>query len=57
MTSEQFEGIINGAWGLVGGQANAALSGLHMPTIGGVTLGAPSLQGNAGYMVADIPVL
>lgn len=56
MTDEQFEGIINGAWGLVGGQADAALAGLHMPTIGGVTLGAPSLQGNAGYLVAEIPV-
>ncbi|MGE0403495.1 MAG: hypothetical protein AB7T06_42715 [Kofleriaceae bacterium] len=56
MTSEQFEGIIGGAWGLVGGQADQALAGLHMPTIGGVTLGAPSLAGNAGYLVADIPV-
>lgn len=56
MTDEQFEGIINGAWGLVGGQADAAMAGLHMPTIGGVMLGAPSLQGNAGYLVADIPV-
>jgi hypothetical protein len=56
MTDEQFEGIINGAWGLVGGQADAALAGLTMPSIGGVTLGAPTLQGNAGYLVADIPV-
>lgn len=56
MTDEQFEGIINGAWGLVGGQADAALAGLHMPSIGGVTLGAPTLEGNAGYLVADIPV-
>jgi hypothetical protein len=56
MTDEQFEGIVSGAWGLVGGQADSALAGLHMPSIGGVTLGAPSLQGNAGYLVADIPV-
>ncbi|MFN0252986.1 MAG: hypothetical protein ACKV2T_39290 [Kofleriaceae bacterium] len=56
MTDEQFEGIINGAWGLVGGQADAALAGLTMPSIGGVTLGAPSLTGNAGYLVADIPI-
>ncbi len=56
MTSEQFEGIINGAWGLVGGQADAALAGITMPSIGGVTLGAPSVQGNAGFLVADIPV-
>ena len=56
MTSEQFEGLINGAWGLVGGQADAALANLQMPSIGGVTFGAPAVEGRGGYMVAEIPV-
>lgn len=56
MTDEQFEGIINGAWGLIGSQADTALAGLTMPSLAGVTLGAPSLEGRSGYVVADIPV-
>ncbi|HEY4182567.1 MAG TPA: hypothetical protein VGM90_37300 [Kofleriaceae bacterium] len=56
MTDEQFEGIVNGAWGLIGGQATNALSGLTLPSLAGVQIGAPSLAGNAGYVVADLPV-
>jgi hypothetical protein len=56
LTSEQFEGIINGAWGLIQQEADSALSGLTMPSLMGVTLGQPSLVGRAGYIVGDVPV-
>jgi hypothetical protein len=56
LTSEQVEGIITGVWGVVGGQADAALAKLPMPTISGVTLGAPSIEGRDGYLFADIPL-
>jgi len=56
MTDEQIEGIITGAWGLVGGLADDALANLPLPTIAGVTLGAPTVEGADGYVVADIPL-
>ncbi|CAN5887184.1 hypothetical protein BH11MYX3_BH11MYX3_26010 [soil metagenome] len=56
MTSEQFEGIVGGAWGLVGGQADAALASLSLPSLAGIELGAPSIEGRAGYVFADLPL-
>jgi hypothetical protein len=56
LTSEQFEGIVGGAWGLIGGQADSALSSLSLPSVGGMQLGTPSLEGRAGYVFADIPL-
>ncbi len=56
LSSEQFEGIVGGAWGLIGGQADSALSSLSLPSVGGMQLGTPSLEGRAGYVFADIPL-
>ncbi len=56
MTSEQFEGIVGGAWGLVGGQADSALASLSLPSLAGIELGAPSIEGRSGYVFADLPL-
>lgn len=56
LTDEQVEGLVGGAWGLVGGQADDALANLPMPTLAGVTLGAPSISGRPGYVIADLPI-
>jgi hypothetical protein len=56
MTDAQIEGIITGAWGLVGSLADDALGNLPLPTIAGVTMGAPTVQGATGYVVADVPL-
>ena len=56
LTSEQVEGIIKGVWGVVGGQADAALANLPMPAVAGITLGAPAVEGRDGFVLADIPV-
>ncbi|MBL9014922.1 MAG: hypothetical protein JNL83_12135 [Myxococcales bacterium] len=56
LTDEQVEGIVGGAWGLVGGMAGSALETLQLPSVGGLELGTPSLEGRAGYVFADVPV-
>ena len=56
LTSEQVEGIITGVWGVVGGQADAALAKLPMPAVAGITLGAPAVEGRDGFVVADLSV-
>ena len=56
LTSEQVEGIITGVWGVVGGQADAALAKLPMPAVGGITLGAPAVEGRDGFLFAEIPM-
>lgn len=56
LTAEQVEGIVGGAWGIVRGQADDALANLPMPTVGGITLGTPTVAGVDGFVVADIPM-
>ncbi|MDX2086767.1 MAG: hypothetical protein SFX73_02900 [Kofleriaceae bacterium] len=56
MTDAQFEGIVTGAWGLVEGQANKALEGVALPSVMGVSLGAPTVDGRDGFLIADVPV-
>lgn len=56
LTDEQVEGIVTGAWGLVGGLADEALANVPMPAVGGVTMGAPSIAGAGGYVIADVPL-
>lgn len=56
LTDEQVEGIVTGAWGVVGGLADEALTNVPMPSVAGVTLGAPSVAGAGGYVVADVPL-
>lgn len=50
----ELEGIIAGVWGVVGGMADDALGKLPMPEIAGIQIGAPTVQGNAGYVVLDV---
>lgn len=52
LTDEQVEGIVTGVWGVVGGQADQALSTLPMPSVAGVTLGAPTIEGRDGFVLA-----
>ncbi|MEO8699573.1 MAG: hypothetical protein ABI867_05990 [Kofleriaceae bacterium] len=56
MTDSKLEDIVNGAWGLVGGFVDDALANLPLPSVSGLTLGAPSLVGRAGFLVVDLPV-
>jgi hypothetical protein len=56
LTADRVEGIVGGAWGLIGGQADNALSSLQLPSIGGMELGAPSIEGRTGYVFADVPL-
>jgi hypothetical protein len=56
LTAEQVEGIVTGVWGVIGGQADAALAKLPMPAVGGVTLGAPAVEGRDGFVFADVAV-
>ncbi len=54
LTDDTVEGIISGVWGLVGDAADQALANLAMPDVAGIQLGAPTLAGKAGYVVADV---
>jgi hypothetical protein len=56
LTSSQIEGLVGGVWSIVGGQASAALAKLPLPAIAGVQLGAPTVTGVPGYLVADVPL-
>jgi hypothetical protein len=56
LTDEQVEALVTAVWGLVGVKADDALAKLPMPTIAGVTLGAPTVSANAGFVLADVPV-
>ncbi|MGN6105285.1 MAG: hypothetical protein ACTHU0_09295 [Kofleriaceae bacterium] len=54
LADEQVEGIVTGVWGLVGNMASDALGKLPMPAVGGVQLGAPTVEGRDGFLVADV---
>ncbi len=55
-TSDKLEGIVNGAWGLVGGLVSDALGNLPLPSVAGISLGAPSIAGQDGFLVLDVPL-
>lgn len=55
-TGEQLEGIVDGAWGLVGNMMGDALGSMPMPAVAGMQLGAPALQGQRGFLVVDVPI-
>jgi len=57
LTDAKFEAILTGGWGLLADKAQTALSGLHLPTITGVTLGTPTVTGTSGYITADVPLM
>lgn len=54
LDASELEGIITGVWGVVGGMADDALGKIPMPVIAGIQLGAPTVEGNAGYVVMDV---
>lgn len=54
LSSDQVAGIVTGVWGIVGSTANSALANVPMPAIAGIQLGAPTVTGKDGYLVADI---
>ncbi len=54
LDASELEGIITGVWGVVGGMADDALGKIPMPAIAGIQLGAPTVEGNAGYLVMDV---
>jgi hypothetical protein len=56
LTDDQVEALVSAVWGVIGVEADDALSKLPMPTIGGVTLGAPTVTANGGFVLADVPV-
>jgi len=56
LTDSEIEGLVGAAWSIVGGQASAALAKLPLPAIAGVQLGAPTVTGAPGYLVADVPL-
>lgn len=54
LTGEQIEGIVGGVWGLVGAAASDALAKLPMPSFAGFQLGAPTIEGRDGFVIADL---
>jgi hypothetical protein len=52
----EVETLVAGVWPIIGGQASSALANLPLPSIAGVTLGAPTVSGAPGYLVADLPI-
>ncbi|HEY1554028.1 MAG TPA: hypothetical protein VGF94_04295 [Kofleriaceae bacterium] len=54
LTDAQVQGIVTGAWSIVGQQASTALAKLPMPSLGGVHLGAPVVAAQPGFIVADV---
>ena len=56
LTDEQVQGIVTGVWGLVGDQANQAFSHLPMPVLANIQLGAPTVSGAPGFVMADLSV-
>jgi len=56
LTDQQVEALVTAVWGLIGVKADDALQKLPMPTIGGVTLGAPNVSAANGFVLADMSV-
>jgi hypothetical protein len=56
LTDDLLTGIVTTVWGLVGDAADSALGNIPMPAFAGIQLGAPSLKGAAGFLIADIAV-
>jgi hypothetical protein len=56
LTDDQVEALVTAVWGVIGVKADDALSKLPMPTIAGVTLGAPTISTSTGFVLADMSV-
>lgn len=55
-TGEQLEGIVDGAWGLVGNMLGDTLGAMPMPSVAGMQVGAPALKGQQGFLLVDVPL-
>ncbi|MBA2539591.1 MAG: hypothetical protein H0V17_08150 [Deltaproteobacteria bacterium] len=55
-SGEQLEGLVNGAWGLVGSMIGDAMGTLPLPAIAGISMGGPSVTGQRGFLVVDVPI-
>jgi hypothetical protein len=55
-TGEQLEGLVDGAWGLVGNMLGDTLAGVPMPSVAGMQVGAPALKGQQGFLLVDVPL-
>jgi Glucodextranase, domain B len=56
LSDSEVETLVGGVWPIIGGQASSALANLPLPQIAGVTLGAPTVSGAPGYLVANLPL-
>jgi hypothetical protein len=56
MTDDQLEGLVSGAWPLLGGILGGSLQNLPLPEVSGLVIGAPSLGGHAGFVVIEVPL-
>lgn len=56
LVDTEVEALVSAVWGLVGVMADEALSTLPMPSIAGVSLGAPTVTADAGFVLADVPL-
>ncbi|MDQ3301699.1 MAG: hypothetical protein M3619_34390 [Myxococcota bacterium] len=54
LDASELEGIVTGVWGVIGGKVDDAIGKLPMPAVAGIQLGAPTVQGDAGYVVLDV---
>ncbi|MBA3395040.1 MAG: hypothetical protein H0T89_20505 [Deltaproteobacteria bacterium] len=54
LDASELEGIVTGVWGVIGGKLDDAIGKLPMPAVAGIQLGAPTVQGDAGYVVLDV---
>ncbi len=55
-SGEQLEGIVDGAWGLVGNMLGNTLGAMPMPSVAGMQVGAPALKGQRGFLLVDVPL-
>jgi hypothetical protein len=52
----KLEGLVTGVWGLIAPMANDALAAIKLPSLGGVTLGAPAMVGKGSFAVVSAAV-
>jgi len=55
-TGEQLEGIVDGAWGLVGNMLGDVVGAMPMPSVAGMQIGVPAIKGQQGFLVVELPV-
>jgi hypothetical protein len=56
LSDTEVQGLVGGAWSLLGTQATSVLGKLPMPNSAGVQLGDPTVNSQSNYVVADLPI-